>query len=124
MKIHASDSVAQGAGLFWLGALIYCALCVAAVVWFAQADLAYIKLYRTVRGVDLVPPRGRYLKEPWRWPAESIAFSLRGFRTFWQRQPEPELEAARRRLVHRWWLIVVVTVLGTPIPLVFSAFGH
>lgn len=103
-----------------MGMLLWLVSGMAAGLWMMQANMEYLRLYRTLRGIDLLPPYERYVQEPWRWPIEGFVVPWRAFRAMWERQTDPELERARQRVNRRSRLTTVIVWFGVALPIILS----
>lgn len=99
--------------LFWLGPVLGFGLCM------ARAQQRYLQLYRTVRGGDLRLP-GESTEHLQNWPSGWLRLSWKLYNVIWEPQSNPELEAARRRVVRYWRLAVLWGVIGVVLPIAFS----
>jgi hypothetical protein len=98
-------------GILWL------ILFVLTAVWAARAGAEYIRLHRSRAGSQPTYPvlediAERYSRDPLRWFVEAPGLSWRAWKLDLTPQADSELEAARRRMLRRWWLTVAVAVVG------------
>lgn len=116
-------AIRPSGSLFWLGALLWVGSCMALGIRTVRAQRAYVRLYRERHRIDLPltdEVADRYLCQPWRYYVEGWGLAWRRLKILWERQTDPELEAARRRAVGLWRVTIAVAWLGALLPILFS----
>ena len=102
---------------FAVGIAIWVGAFVAAGLSMVRAEMAYFHLYRAVKHDDFRLPNEM---GPW-----GVFRPDRSTDELWkmvrERQAEPALEAARRRLIRRWKLTLAVLFVG---PLIFIPLSY
>ena len=122
-SMSSRDASNRAALLFWLGSMLALALFMGFGMWVARMQEKYLRLYRTITGIDLIPTADQYMRQPQRWPIESFSMSIRVIAAISTPQSHPELERLRRQTVHRWRILLIVLVISATIPIVLYAIG-
>lgn len=103
-------------GLGWVGMLLWMVPTFGIGIWLQLEQLRFVRLYRRINGVELLP----WMREPWRAPVEGVPTGIRGIRILMQRQENPELERLRRRVIRLIIFMVVYAGVGLAFPIAFS----
>jgi hypothetical protein len=100
-----------------VGAILMLVLLMSAGVWMTRAETEYFRLVRSRRHPTLVMPheRSELLGAPREAITTIIEFTGSGWRLLLRRQPDPELERARRKVIRRIALVALLLVLFLPV---------
>ena len=106
---------------FAVGVIVFFVVMVGAAFWMASAGWDFVRLYRTrVLGED---PRNVARSHWWLVSPGSLATPWRDPRIVWSPSQDPEVEHARRALLRRYFVAVVLIVLAMSIPFILEAIA-